>query len=92
MKIITTAILLIITLLIVPLFSYFFAIALGPREWAAIETLIQIAAVVVADSFVTGELTHNNSQVDKLWSIMPVVYAWVVTSMLIKTSLGAKSL
>ncbi|MEZ5012866.1 MAG: DUF1295 domain-containing protein [Chitinophagales bacterium] len=25
--------------------------------------------------FVVGELTHNNSQVDKLWSILPIIYA-----------------
>jgi len=30
-------------------------------------------------AFVVGELENNNSQVDKLWSILPIVYAWVVT-------------
>jgi len=30
-------------------------------------------------AFVVGELGNNNSQVDKLWSILPIVYAWVVT-------------
>ena len=29
--------------------------------------------------FVAGELTGNVSQVDKLWSIVPVVYSWIVT-------------
>ena len=29
--------------------------------------------------FVVGEVTGNVSQVDKLWSIVPVVYCWIVT-------------
>ncbi len=78
MKIITTAILLIVTLLAVPLFSYFFGTAPGPDEWRALHTLIVIMAVVTAYSFLVGELTKNNSQVDKLWSLLPIAYVWVV--------------
>jgi steroid 5-alpha reductase family enzyme len=78
MKIITTALLLGVTLLVIPLFSYFFGTALGPVEREALTTVIVIAAIAAAYSFVVGELTRNNSQVDKLWSIMPVVYTWVV--------------
>ena len=78
MKILTTATLLGITLLAVPLFSYFFAAAPGPEAWKAIFTLIQIVAVAVVWTFLAGELTQNYSQVDKLWSILPVVYVWVI--------------
>ena len=28
--------------------------------------------------FVVGEITRNNSQMDKLWSILPIAYTWVV--------------
>jgi steroid 5-alpha reductase family enzyme len=80
MKIITTSVLLAVTLLAVPLFSYFFGTAPGPAEWHAIYTLILIAALVAAGTFVTGEITGNNSQVDKLWSILPIVYTWVAAS------------
>lgn len=31
--------------------------------------------------FVTGELTLNNSQMDKLWSLLPPVYTWVTAAM-----------
>jgi steroid 5-alpha reductase family enzyme len=35
--------------------------------------------IIAALCFVVGELTRNFSQVDKLWSIVPVLYAWVAT-------------
>ncbi len=78
MKIVSTAILLIITLLVVPAVSYFFGTALGSTEMDALYAVIKIAAIVAVYCFVVGELTNNNSQVDKLWSIVPIIYAWVV--------------
>lgn len=29
--------------------------------------------------FIVGEISRNNSQMDKLWSLLPIAYAWVVT-------------
>ena len=29
--------------------------------------------------FVVGELSRNNSQMDKLWSVLPIAYVWIVT-------------
>jgi steroid 5-alpha reductase family enzyme len=78
MKIVTTAILLGFTLLAVPVISYFTGTALGPSEMKAMVTLAIIVAAAVAYSFIVGEVTGNNSQVDKLWSILPIVYVWVV--------------
>ncbi len=78
MKIITTAILLGITLLAVPIFSYFFGTSPGPEAWKAINTMIIITAIVAGYCFIVGELSNNNSQVDKLWSILPITYVWVV--------------
>jgi steroid 5-alpha reductase family enzyme len=80
MKIINTAILLVITLLAVPLFTFFFGTAPGPGEWKTIYTLIMIMGAVIAYCFIAGEITGNCSQVDKLWSILPVVYIWVVAA------------
>ena len=28
--------------------------------------------------FVVGEITRNNSQMDKLWSILPIAYCWII--------------
>lgn len=47
-----------------------------------LETLTLIGIVCVSSMiycFVVGEITGNNSQMDKLWSILPIVYAWIIT-------------
>jgi steroid 5-alpha reductase family enzyme len=76
MRILTTAVLLGITLLVVPVISYLFGTALSSAEWEALNTLIFLAAGAALLTFVLGELTGNNSQVDKIWSILPVIYIW----------------
>lgn len=47
------------------------------------DTLL-ILAIICGSSilycFVVGELAHNNSQMDKLWSILPIAYAWVIAA------------
>lgn len=78
MKILQTAILLIVTLLVVPVFTYFFGTPLGALEKEALQTLLFIAAGVSLYCFLVGEITGNVSQTDKLWSLAPIVYAWVV--------------
>lgn len=46
-----------------------------------IDTLI-ILGIICACSilycFIVGEITNNNSQMDKLWSILPEIYVWIV--------------
>jgi len=80
MKILTTAILLVITLIVVPVFSFFFGTPPGADEWKAITSLSLIMGGVILYSFLAGEFANNNSQVDKLWSILPVVYCWVIAA------------
>ena len=41
-------------------------------------TLAIVAACSAAYCFIVGEITGNNSQMDKLWSILPAVYVWIV--------------
>lgn len=52
---------------------------LGAAEWHVLQILMIITAVVVLYCFVVGEVTRNNSQVDKLWSLLPIVYVWIIT-------------
>ncbi|WP_133556523.1 DUF1295 domain-containing protein [Algoriphagus boseongensis] len=78
MKILQTSLILIFTLLVVPVFTYLFGIPLGEKEWEALNTLMYICGFSIAYCFIVGELTRNNSQVDKYWSILPIIYAWVM--------------
>lgn len=80
MKNLTTAILLVISLLAVPAIAYYFGPAPGDGEWAALRTLMTITTIAIAFTFIVGELSGNNSQVDKIWSILPIIYVWVVAS------------
>jgi steroid 5-alpha reductase family enzyme len=40
-------------------------------------TLMLVAATVC---FIVSEITRNYSQVDKLWSLMPIAYAWITAA------------
>ena len=31
--------------------------------------------------FVAGEISRNNSQMDKLWSVLPIAYTWIIAAM-----------
>lgn len=78
MNILRTALLLLITLIVVPLFSYYFGTPLNDTATEAITVISKICIGAIIYCFIVGELTGNNSQVDKLWSILPIVYSWVV--------------
>lgn len=78
MNIIKTALLLIVTLIVVPVFSYYFGIPLNETSIVALKQVSAICLIAIVYCFVVGEITGNNSQVDKLWSILPIVYVWVI--------------
>ena len=40
--------------------------------------LLIICGASMLYCFVVGELTHNYSQMDKLWSLLPIAYSWVI--------------
>lgn len=43
-----------------------------------ITLLAAICGICALYCFVAGEITGNSSQMDKIWSIMPAVYVWIV--------------
>jgi steroid 5-alpha reductase family enzyme len=49
--------------------------------------LIIVCLSSIAFCFIVGEMTGNNSQMDKLWSILPIVYAWIVV---VKSSMNPR--
>lgn len=71
-----TIILLILALIAIPIVAFRFDQPLSPEHWVALKTAVSIMAAVATTCFVVSELTRNCSQVDKLWSIIPIVYVW----------------
>ena len=47
------------------------------------ETLLILVIACGASAlycFIVGEISRNNSQMDKLWSIMPIAYTWIIAA------------
>jgi len=74
-----TILILLCTLLLIPLSAVYFDQPLNALQWEVLHTLVAIYIVVALLCFLVSEISRNYSQVDKLWSIMPVVYTWYVT-------------
>ena len=67
-----------ISLIVCPLLYIFVGPALDATQLETFKLLLTITGCSALFCFVVGELTGNNSQMDKLWSILPIVYTWVV--------------
>lgn len=74
-----TILLLIFTVIILPIVCFYFGTSLNELQITILYSTSYIVLGVISYCFVIGELTNNNSQVDKLWSIVPVIYTWYMT-------------
>lgn len=52
----------------------------GAEQLDTLRILLIVCACSAAYCFVVGELTHNYSQMDKLWSLLPVAYLWIIAA------------
>ncbi len=75
---IKTIIILILTLIIVPIVSFYFGEPLTELQTQILWNSVYICIGVAMTCFIVSELTRNNSQVDKIWSVVPIVYAWYI--------------
>jgi steroid 5-alpha reductase family enzyme len=75
---IRTIVFLLATLIALPIVAVNYDQALEPEIVATLTKLVKIMLGVALTCFAVSEITRNYSQVDKLWSIIPVVYVWVV--------------
>ena len=78
MKIVSTSLLLIVTLIIVPIVSFYYGTPLGISEKMVLNQLVMQMVIIASLCFLVGELSKNNSQVDKIWSIVPILYTCTV--------------
>ena len=51
---------------------------LDQNQLTTLYILLIIAGLSALYCFIVGEISHNNSQMDKLWSILPAIYLWII--------------
>ena len=70
--------LVVVSIIACPLLYIFVGPTLDASQLETLKILGCIAGCSALYCFVVGELTRNNSQMDKLWSLLPIAYAWVI--------------
>lgn len=75
-----TVLFLLITILIIPFFAFKFDEPLTEMQTDTLMDLIVIYLVAAGVCFMVSVISGNYSQVDKLWSIMPIAYVWIVAT------------
>ncbi|MCB0755254.1 MAG: DUF1295 domain-containing protein [Flavobacteriales bacterium] len=75
-----TASVLFASVLAIPALAIYFADPLTTMQLEAIRATVTIYIAVALLCFLISEITKNYSQVDKLWSILPIFHAWNMAS------------
>ncbi|MEZ5058269.1 MAG: DUF1295 domain-containing protein [Saprospiraceae bacterium] len=73
---IRTILFLIGTLIALPFFVYYYDQPVAGIQYETLIKVIYLMLGVAGTCFILSELTKNYSQVDKIWSIVPIVYTW----------------
>lgn len=73
-----TVLFLIFTLLVVPIITFKFDVPLTELQSQAMTTLLWTYGIAAALTFIVSTISDNYSQVDKLWSVIPVPYVWII--------------
>jgi steroid 5-alpha reductase family enzyme len=73
-NLLSTSILLIIALIIIPIVAILYDEPLNPIQMHILKTLVFAMLSISLICFILGEITKNYSQTDKLWSIVPFFY------------------
>ena len=71
------ALFLIFTLVAVPILTFYFDEPLNELQWKTLKTLLITYGVAAFLAFLVSTITDNYSQVDKLWSTIPIAYGWI---------------
>lgn len=73
------ALILLLSIVIIPALSFYPEPPLDSEISRALQILVATYLISAGLCFVVSTLSNNYSQVDKLWSIMPVIYAWTAS-------------
>ncbi len=74
------ATLLLLSIIVCPILYFTVGPRLDATQLDTLRILGVIAACSAAFCFIAGEATGNNSQMDKLWSLLPIAYTWVIAA------------
>lgn len=70
--------LLLLSLVVCPLLYIYVGPALNDLQLETLKILGIVAGCSALYCFTVGEITRNNSQVDKIWSLLPIAYCWII--------------
>jgi steroid 5-alpha reductase family enzyme len=70
--------LMVLSLVVCPILYFHMGPALNESQLEVFKLIGIIAGCSALFCFIVGELSGNNSQVDKVWSILPFVYCWII--------------
>ena len=73
-----TVISLVVTLIIIPICTYLLDVPITPEQREILNVLLAVYVVSALLCFIVSTISKNYSQVDKIWSIIPIVYVWIV--------------
>ena len=59
-------------------FTDFFTLNFSIKQLESISFLFKSYLIISASCFFLGEITKNYSQIDKVWSLVPIFVAWYV--------------
>lgn len=76
MKMKLTVFFLLLTMVIIPFVAWSYGIHLSDLQAFSLISISKIVLIIAIASFIISELSWNFSQVDKLWSIVPILYTW----------------
>ena len=67
--------------LLVPIGALFLDSSISERQIEILQVVGVVYLITATLSFVISEIAKNYSQVDKLWSIIPLVYIWIIAAL-----------
>jgi steroid 5-alpha reductase family enzyme len=73
-----TALFLIFTLITVPIVTFMYDEPLTSLQKETMTSLVYLYGIAALLCFIVSTATKNYSQVDKIWSIIPVPYVWII--------------
>lgn len=72
--------LLLLSLVVCPLLYIYVGPALNDLQLETLKILSIVAGCSALLCFTVAEITGNNSQVDKIWSLIPIAYCWIIAA------------